>query len=125
MSPYLCGILQDPGPPLLLPPHQALPEIKAILIALQRPYLARPPSLRVRLLSPQHAPIPRDAQHSCSHATLRLERNGLPRVQPVPVVSLLQVFGKALAAELRVDGLETSYYSRQQGFQMERRRIRG
>ena len=110
---------------LLLPPDQALPEIEAILVALQAPDLASAPALRVRLLDAQHPPVAGDAQHAGPDAALGLERDGLPRVQPVAVVALLQVVGEAPAPELRVHSFEAREDAREQGLEAQRRRVGG
>lgn len=106
---------------LHLPPHQPLPIIKTILITLQRPDLARRPPHGIHLLGPQHAPVARDAQHAGPDAALGLERDGLARVQPVPVVPGLEVGREPFAEELLVHGLEARQDPRQERLEAERR----
>lgn len=89
-----------------LPPHKTLPVVEAVLITLQRPHLARAPPSRVDLFGAQHAPVAGDSQDPRLDAGLGFERHGLAGVQPVAVVSALEVAGEALAEELGVDGLD-------------------
>lgn len=87
------------------PTDQSLPIVEAILITLEAPYLAVPPSFRIRLFNTQHPPVASDAQDSRLDTTLGLQRDGLTRVQPVAVVPRLEVLGEALTTELLVYGL--------------------
>lgn len=102
-----------------LPPHKTLPVIEAVLITLQRPHLARAPPGRVDLFGTQHAPVAGDSQDPRLDAGLGFERHGLAGVQPVAVVSALEVAGEALADELRVDRLDASEDAGKEGLEVE------
>lgn len=105
------------------PTDKSLPIVEAILITLKAPYLAVPPSFKIRLLNTQHPPVASDAQDSGFDTTLGLQRDSLTRVQPVAVVPCLEVLREALAAELLVYGLQTGEDAGEKGLYVERRDV--
>lgn len=118
----------SPQHSLHLPPHQPPPKVKAILIALQRPHLARRPqraidAVGLELLGLEHAPVRRDAQHARLHAALGLERNNLVRMQPMAVVLPLEVAREPRAEELGVQSLEAREHAREQALDLEGRQV--
>lgn len=71
--------------------HQTLEEIKAVAVGLQGPQLPRWPILPTELLRYEQTPVPRDAFDLRSHPTLGFQCHNLIRVEPMPVVHLLEM----------------------------------
>ena len=86
--------------------HQPLPEVEAVLVALQLPDSPRRLIADAQLLHLEHSPVHSDPDHPGPLSCLALQRDNLPVVQPVLVVSALQIAFEAQPAECLVQGFQ-------------------